>query len=512
MKKNKRRWIPPEERYAPLFRDSGNVLYRNGDHTDRFDGHFLPADAYFGQLVDGRRFIAIVKGQKVGMVSHIGLSMWENTFYQSIFDLLRKAGVRFGTAVPTGGTKRNMRPRVIHTAKDLLQQGLYSEKVMFYPFADYVLFVADSDNPLYEVGKRAFKKFQVTPDSMQEIKNVTEKIFRLEQEYMESHFLQMELDENRRKLIDEWYSSIGCKERMGLSGTESVPIIETSQNDLYLIDMVYLKWAHVKSVSGLHPESTFFCYLVLESARQLKKEPLTGENVLLYQKAVEIHKEKKNLKRVGIEQNVDDTNKHRAAEKQKAADYSEQFKAEKHTLYVYQGKIKCIREHHPIDCVTAEIPTASRMTAILNVNLCRECHRFCISYNEYADYLKKYKSLLTRIVLVNGNGTKHHSGSFAEVSPLKLCGYSVSQEKGFSQQERELILTEVIHNGIMKKTDVIQYLNWFIKMNGHKKENISAKEKWESDLEFVRSIDMNRQDRYFISKIVPYIPKKKTKR
>ena len=64
----------------------------------------------------------------------------------------------------------------------------------------------------------------------------------------------------------------------------------------------------------------------------------------------------------------------------------------------------------------------------------------------------------------------------------------------------------------MKKTDVIQYLNWFIKMNGHKKENISAKEKWESDLEFVRSIDMNRQDRCFISKIVPYIPKKKTKR
>lgn len=268
MKKNKRRWIPPEERYAPLFRDSGNVLYGNGNHTDRFDGHFLPADAYFGQLVDGRRFIAIVKGQKVGMVSHIGLSMWENTFYQSIFDLLRKAGVRFGTAVPTGGTKRNMRPRVIHTAKDLLQQGLYSEKVMFYPFADYVLFVADSDNPLYEVGKRAFKKFQVTPDSMQEIKNVTEKIFRLEQEYMESHFLQMELDENRRKLMDEWYSSIGCKERLDLSGTESVPIIETSQNDLYLIDMVYLKWAHVKSVSGLHPESTFFCYLVLESARQ----------------------------------------------------------------------------------------------------------------------------------------------------------------------------------------------------------------------------------------------------
>ena len=116
MKKNKRRWIPPEERYSPLFRDGRNVLYRNGDHASRFDGHFLPADAFFGQLVDGRRFIAVVDGRKVGMVSHIGLSMWENTFYQPIFDLLRKAGVRFGTAVPTMDTKRNMRPRAIYTA------------------------------------------------------------------------------------------------------------------------------------------------------------------------------------------------------------------------------------------------------------------------------------------------------------------------------------------------------------------------------------------------------------
>lgn len=181
-----------------------------------------------------------------------------------------------------------------------------------------------------------------------------------------------------------------------------------------------------------------------------------------------------------------------------------EFQYEKHTLYVYQGTIKCTRNHHRTVCVTANIPTASNIIAVLNVNLCLECHRFFISYDEYARYLERYKSLLTRIVLVNGNGSELFSGNFAEASPLKLCGYSVSQSKGFSQQERENLLAEVIHNGIMSKPDVIQYLNWFIKMNGHKTGNSIAKEKWESDLAFVRSLDIKKQTTYTISNVVPY--------
>ena len=41
-KKEKHHWVPLEQRYAPLFRDGQSVLYRNGDHPSRFDGHFIP--------------------------------------------------------------------------------------------------------------------------------------------------------------------------------------------------------------------------------------------------------------------------------------------------------------------------------------------------------------------------------------------------------------------------------------------------------------------------------------
>lgn len=136
-----------------------------------------------------------------------------------------------------------------------------------------------------------------------------------------------------------------------------------------------------------------------------------------------------------------------------------QFKPSTDTLYVYSGRIKCIRNHHTMVCANAHIETASGKTAILNVNCCLNCNRFYISYNEYAHYMEKYKSLLARIVLVNENGNNNFTNNLAAESMLKLCGYTVSQEKGFTSKERANLLSSIIHNHIVSKSDVIQHLN-----------------------------------------------------
>ena len=59
----------------------------------------------------------------------------------------------------------------------------------------------------------------------------------------------------------------------------------------------------------------------------------------------------------------------------------------------------------------------------------------------------------------------------AFASPLKLCGYSVSQSKGLTQATRQYILAKIIYDGIMSKLDVIRYLEHFINLNGSKLEN-----------------------------------------
>lgn len=183
---------------------------------------------------------------------------------------------------------------------------------------------------------------------------------------------------------------------------------------------------------------------------------------------------------------------------------SVEYKSSNDTLYVYTSCIKCIREKHDIVCVNAHIDTASGTTAILNVNRCLNCNRFYISYDEYTHYMEKYKSLLTRIVLVDENGNSNFTSSLALESTLKLCGYSVSQEKGFTSQERAALLSNIIHNHVATKPDVIRHLNWLIHMNGKKAGNDIAREKWEEDLAFVRKLDTETQSNYKVNAVVPY--------
>lgn len=189
-----------------------------------------------------------------------------------------------------------------------------------------------------------------------------------------------------------------------------------------------------------------------------------------------------------------------------------QFRSYSDTLYVYSGRIKCIRDKHNMVCTNAHIETASGETAVLNVNCCLNCNRFYISYDEYARYLEKYKSLLTRIVLVDENGNSTFANSLAVESTLKLCGYSVSQEKGFTSKERATLLAHIIHNGIVSKPDVIQHLNWLIRMNGKKVGNAIAKEKWEEDLAFVRNLDTATQANHTIRSVAPYPSARKNRR
>lgn len=180
------------------------------------------------------------------------------------------------------------------------------------------------------------------------------------------------------------------------------------------------------------------------------------------------------------------------------------FDAQDSCLYVYKGFIKCLRDHHDIICVNAQIPNAYGKTASLNVNYCSDCKRFFISYEEYSHYLKQYGTLLIKIILLQNDLYSDYDNDLAAASPLKLCGYSVSMEAGLTTVARQNLLTTVIHNGIMKKFEVIRYLNWFITMQGSKFGNEIAKMKWEEDLRFVRELDCDTQSDHVINNLSIY--------
>ena len=181
-----------------------------------------------------------------------------------------------------------------------------------------------------------------------------------------------------------------------------------------------------------------------------------------------------------------------------------EFDVSKNILYVYKGFIKCQRDHHNLTSVNAKLLTKNGKPIYLNVNYCKDCKQFFISYSEYLHYRAMYGVLIAKIVMISNGEYSSDIDYLAAESPLKLCGYSVSQAEGLTTQARQDLLRELIELDIIKKTEVIRYLSWFIQMNGQKFGNEIARSKWESDLDYVRGLNTTKQDTHLIAEIKPY--------
>ncbi len=174
------------------------------------------------------------------------------------------------------------------------------------------------------------------------------------------------------------------------------------------------------------------------------------------------------------------------------------------TLYVYKGQIKCQKDKHNIESATAILLNKNGRDIELNVSHCRDCHKFFIDYTIYKRYREQFGCLLGNIRMAK-NGEFYGIGyDLAEESPLRLCGYSVSQKDGLSQAERQNIIASCIESGGMTKEAVIRLLRWFVEVNGNKKGNEIAFGKWCEDLDFALAYNTSKQEKFIIQKIERY--------
>ena len=174
------------------------------------------------------------------------------------------------------------------------------------------------------------------------------------------------------------------------------------------------------------------------------------------------------------------------------------------TLYVYKGQIKCQRDKHHIEQATAILMDKNGHDIELNVSHCLDCHKFFIHYDIYNRYREKYGCLLGNIHMAK-NGEFYSIGcDLAEESPLRLCGYSVSQKEGLTQWERQNIIASCIESGGMTKEAVIRLLRWFVEVNGNKRGNEIAHTKWCEDLDFALTYNTSKQEKIRVHKIERY--------
>ncbi len=181
-------------------------------------------------------------------------------------------------------------------------------------------------------------------------------------------------------------------------------------------------------------------------------------------------------------------------------------------LYVHRGTIFCQKEKHSIIPATAVLLGKEGQEARLSVSYCQDCGLFFIQEESYKRYLKQYRVLIGDIRFVKDGREFTGQDFMADVSPLMLRGYNVSQKDGLSEEERHYLISQMIDESYMSKLEIIRYLEFFIRRNGQKDSNYLALSKWERDLDFALHYDENRQKQYLIKTIQKYSGRFKAKK
>lgn len=139
----------------------------------------------------------------------------------------------------------------------------------------------------------------------------------------------------------------------------------------------------------------------------------------------------------------------------------------------------------------------------ININYCHDCDLCFISLDEYKAICERHGSILGNFRFVNAE-KRNGMYTLADQSVLKLCGYNVDQNHDLTENQRRLILENMLVRNIVDKDQVIRYLSFFINNGKNRRGMELACRRWKDDLEWVRYYNIDRQRSFIINRARRY--------
>ena len=166
---------------------------------------------------------------------------------------------------------------------------------------------------------------------------------------------------------------------------------------------------------------------------------------------------------------------------------------------------KCMHNKHKIDNVDAlmNIDIDGEIQQIrISAGYCPQCKVYFILDSTYQN-LKRKGIILCRVsdekaYEKNGYVNEMH---LAQESLLMQYGYNVSQIEDLSSMRRQKILAILIDNKIMSKSEIISYLDFFIRQRSSDSRMEIAISKWEADREFVEEYRRGQYTKFGVKAI-----------
>lgn len=160
---------------------------------------------------------------------------------------------------------------------------------------------------------------------------------------------------------------------------------------------------------------------------------------------------------------------------------------------------QCMHKKHKLEDIDAVIKIMNKNIqmeeVVVAAGYCKQCKTYFILESTYQQISKRgivacrstdEKSYLNQTYM---NGKK-----LAQESILMQFGYTVSQAEGLSEERRQKILSVLVDNHILTKSEIISYLDFFISQRKNDKF-ARAVAKWELDRNYIRNYKVGEYSR-----------------
>lgn len=180
-------------------------------------------------------------------------------------------------------------------------------------------------------------------------------------------------------------------------------------------------------------------------------------------------------------------------------------------LIVRSNSFYC-NQHHELEDLAGEIEVIDKkgniITYLIPIAYCKSCDVYYVLEDTYLE-LKKNGVIRCEVLSYKeyANGDKSEFGELNSVGPLRKWGYTVSQNAGYSEIQRQGILEDIIDYHIMSKDEVLSYLNFFMKLNYNNSDIALAK--WKEDRDYIAEYKIGSSKRRKIGRIIVHTYEKR---
>lgn len=166
---------------------------------------------------------------------------------------------------------------------------------------------------------------------------------------------------------------------------------------------------------------------------------------------------------------------------------------EKINFFIKVNTFRCDAKKHKIEQIDAYVDVINMKTKeITNVKInayyCKNCKLYYIYQNEYDELNKKGIPICPIHEETKYFSIKNGFDTYNETSLLRNLGYTVNQQDDLSSIQRERILETIIEKGIMRKSEVLSFLNYLISSRKNQMNMSKAVSKWKSDVKYVENL------------------------